>query len=273
MADGMYKKPRTIEEFKAFCEQHDIPAEKMRFFIGVDHREPKAYGVYKDENGDFVLYKNKTDGTRAVRYKGPYEDIAINELYEKMKAEVEKRKGNTRAFEEASYDETSAERSSYSESGHVNDDGLWHDPGEDSSAGFREAGGRITKPGCTRFFAWFTAIIVGSSLLMVVFDKSPKRGYYNYDNTDYYYDSGYWYDYDYDSGEWDPAYEIDPYLEENYDDYYVQDWYDESSDYSDFSDSDYYDESYYSDDDDYDWDSDYDYDDYDYGDSDWDSDW
>ena len=91
MSNETYKKPRTIAELKAFCEEHGIPAEKMHFFIGEDYRGPKAYGVY-EEDGHFIVYKNKADGTRAVRYSGPYEDIAVNEIYEKMKSEVEMRR-------------------------------------------------------------------------------------------------------------------------------------------------------------------------------------
>ena len=37
------------------------------FFIGEDCREPKAYGIFQTDDGDFVVYKNKADGVRAVR--------------------------------------------------------------------------------------------------------------------------------------------------------------------------------------------------------------
>ena len=80
--------PKTIEELKAFCQSKNMPLEKMRFFIGVDYREPKAFGIYKDENGHFIVYKNKADGSRAVRYDGPDEAYAVNEIFQKLKSEV-----------------------------------------------------------------------------------------------------------------------------------------------------------------------------------------
>ncbi len=86
-----YQKPKTIDELRWFCDDHDIPAREMRFFIGEDFKEPKAFGIYQDAEGEFVVYKNKSDGSRAVRYKGPDEAFAVNEIYEKMKAETEQR--------------------------------------------------------------------------------------------------------------------------------------------------------------------------------------
>ena len=45
----------------------------MRFFIGEDFREARAFGIYKAGENRFVVYKNKSDGSRAVRYDGPDE--------------------------------------------------------------------------------------------------------------------------------------------------------------------------------------------------------
>ncbi|MDD6194703.1 MAG: hypothetical protein PUB19_07380 [Lachnospiraceae bacterium] len=81
--------PVTIEELQKFIAEKNIPAEKIRFFIGVDYREPKAFGIYKDEmTGNFVVYKNKADGTRAVRYEGKDEAYAVNEIYQKLRDEI-----------------------------------------------------------------------------------------------------------------------------------------------------------------------------------------
>ena len=63
--------PTTIEQLKQWYVDHHLPPEETtRFFIGKDIKEPKAFGIYKDDSGDFVVYKNKADGSRAVRYKG-----------------------------------------------------------------------------------------------------------------------------------------------------------------------------------------------------------
>ena len=81
--------PVTIEELQKFIAEKNIPAEKIRFFIGVDYREPKAFGIYRDEmTGNFVVYKNKADGTRAVRYEGKDEAYAVNEIYQKLREEI-----------------------------------------------------------------------------------------------------------------------------------------------------------------------------------------
>ena len=63
--------PTTIDELKKWYEDHHLPpAETTRFFIGVDYKEPRAFGIYKDSyTGKFVVYKNKDDGSRAVRYE------------------------------------------------------------------------------------------------------------------------------------------------------------------------------------------------------------
>ena len=82
-APGHVLLPRTIEELKAFCAQRGIRPERLRFFIGQNCTEPRAYGIYRD--GDrFIVYKNKTDGTRAVRYAGSDEARAVGELYGKL---------------------------------------------------------------------------------------------------------------------------------------------------------------------------------------------
>ena len=89
------KIPETIDELRAFCDARRMPLERMRFFIGEDYRGARAFGIYKDADGDCVVYKNKADGSRAVRYKGPDEKRAVRELYEKLKAETELRRENS----------------------------------------------------------------------------------------------------------------------------------------------------------------------------------
>lgn len=84
--------PKTIEELKEFCASKGMPLEKMRFFIGRDYRQPKAFGIFKDSSGSFVVYKNKDDGTRAIRYQGNDEAYAVNELFQKLKSEIELRR-------------------------------------------------------------------------------------------------------------------------------------------------------------------------------------
>ncbi len=82
--------PRTIQELLSFCNQNGMPLEKMRFFIGVDYRYPMAFGIYKDGN-DYIVYKNKSNGERAIRYRGPDEAFAVKELYLKLMDECHMR--------------------------------------------------------------------------------------------------------------------------------------------------------------------------------------
>ena len=86
--------PKTIEELKAYCEQNGLTPERTRFFVGVDYKQPRAFGIYKDDTGEFVVYKNKANGERAVRYRGVDEAYAVNELYERLQDEIHNQKAH-----------------------------------------------------------------------------------------------------------------------------------------------------------------------------------
>lgn len=277
--------PQTIEELKAFAARHGLPLEKMRFFLGENYTGARAYGIYQDDNsGDFIVYKNKSDGSRAVRYRGKDEAYAVNELYQKMKAEVAVQKAHPSHGGSRSAPRAAANRPVRS-------------------------GRRL---GCLSWFLIsFIALFVLSGLSSLLdnrfhFTSSEPmpHGYYQYGGTTYYpfHDDWYYWDDAYD--DW---YETDPPVDftDNYDDYFLSDsYYDVSgadfgsfydgSVYQEYSDSDYYDSDYYDSDyydsyddsydydddysswDDDDWDSDWDWDsgsDWDSGWSDWDSDW
>ena len=246
--------PATIGELRAFCEKHRMPLEQMRFFIGEDCREARAFGIYQDEEGMFVVYKNKADGSRAVRYRGRDEAYAVNELYQKLQSEVlnqRQRQAGTRSAPP---------------------------PQERYFTGQRKQKAR-------KHNIW---LIIGAILLIVLLaellNREPASGYYSYGGDQYYSQSGDWYLFDSMLGDW-VATEVDGQLGHHYQDYYDSDTYEYGSDYSDWGDSEYaYDYSDSSDwggssnDDgwDSDWDDDdwdYDYDDWDSGYTDWDSDW
>ena len=40
-------RPKTMAELLDFAAQRRMPLEKMRFFVGRDYREPKAFGIYR----------------------------------------------------------------------------------------------------------------------------------------------------------------------------------------------------------------------------------
>ncbi len=80
--------PKTISELQEWFEANGFDYYKTRFFIGMDFKEPKAFGIYKDGSGDFVVYKNKANGERAVRYQGPDEKHAVNEIWQRFNQEI-----------------------------------------------------------------------------------------------------------------------------------------------------------------------------------------
>lgn len=82
--------PKTIEELKEYCAERGMPLLRMRFFIGENFQEPKAFGIYQSGN-DFIVYKNKANGQRAIRYQGPDEEYAVNELFMKLLDECHRR--------------------------------------------------------------------------------------------------------------------------------------------------------------------------------------
>lgn len=88
--------PRTIEELKQWYKDANLPPEETtRFFIGRNYIERCAFGIYKDENtGDFIVYKNKDTGVRAIRYQGKDEAYAVNELYLRLKEEITNQKAH-----------------------------------------------------------------------------------------------------------------------------------------------------------------------------------
>lgn len=228
--------PQTMEELSAFCRARRMPLEQMRFFIGRDFREPRAFGIYQDASGDYVVYKNKADGTRAVRYRGPDEAYAVREIYLKLKDETERRRGN-------------------------------------SAGAAVRSGGNAKKNALLRPILTILVIVFGISIVHGSFDKKPSQGYYHYNDDYYYYQNGDWYYYSNSMLDWVAAGLVDQELEDNYRDYYESSAYRDSYGFEDFRDSSYYNPSPRDDDDDDDDSWDYDYDSWDAGDTDWDSDW
>lgn len=255
--------PKTIEELQDWYKKRNLPdPEVTRFFIGIDYKEPKAFGIYKNENSEFIVYKNKADGSRAVRYKGKDEQYAVNELYQRLKDEIVHQK-------------------------HLNEGNKSGASGSSSSgSGFSGGGGG--KGGKTpfgsklvRFLLKFWIIAVLASFL-VTFIVTPIRnrhnGYYQYGETilyNYQDDWFYW-----DNNDWQrlddyaEAKEITDEINQNYDEYYMSREWDSSYPAGNWDNSEYYDQYHSSSDSDsnsdYDWGSD---DSWDSGGTDWDSDW
>lgn len=225
--------PKTIEELKEYCAERGMPLLRMRFFIGEDYREPKAFGIYKD--GDrFIVYKNKSDGYRAVRYDGPDEEYAVNEIFQKLLSECHNR-------------------------------GIYPDGKESVQKQKKENKSFAVKLVLLQVIIFFFIFIFAATCSIV---RHKNDGYYQFNNdtTWYHYgDDWYYTDNDTSVGGW---YYDTPPVEGNYSDYYIGDDYNSDWGVSDFEESTTWDsiqESHSS--------SSSDYDSWDSGGTDWDSDW
>ena len=195
-----------------------MPLEKMRFFIGINEPSPRAFGIYR-EGDRFIVYKNKSDGSRAVRYDGPDEAYAVNELYLKLLEEHRLRKngggsGSTR-----------------------------------SSGGTQQRKNPIIPRIVSAIILLFVLYQLAGPRL-----SHRKDGYYRLGERLFYRYGSSWY---VDSDYYDDWVETDSFPVDDYGSYYVGDNYDDSWGSSDFTDSDTWD-SLQDSDSDSDWDTDYD---------------
>ena len=227
-------RPCTIEQLRDFCAYNEMPLERMRFFVGEDYKEARAFGIYREDDR-FVVYKNKADGSRAVRYNGPDEARAVGELYDKLLDECHKRD-------------------------------IWPDGKPEGLDKRRKADKRRML-----LIAVLMALImaVGAFIFMRLDARRHAHdGYYRFGDEGIYfcYGEDWYYDDDYydwvllDSGPYDDY--------DDWSDYYLGQDYDDGWGYSDFTSSEAWDriqEENRT--------SASDYDSWDTGDTDWDSDW
>ena len=233
--------PQTIEELKAWYESHNLPPEEItRFFIGKDISEPKAFGIYKTETGDFVVYKNKSTGERAVRYKGADEGYAVNELYQRLKAEIADQKHNSPGAKPTALKDDS----------------------------FKKRNRRLGC-GCVTLLVIMMIYFIASA----AFDGVPPRGYYKYNGTEYYHQNSKWFSYDPTTDKWLEAESLSEYINDDNADQYKYSGHEGTA----FEQTNWYDNgSSGSSDDDDDWDSDSKWsssDSWSSSSTDWDSDW
>ena len=206
-ADGI---PKTIEELKTFAAQKNIPLSQMRFFLDYDMKEPRAYGIYKDEYGNFIVYKNKSNGERAVRYKGSDEAYAVNEIYQKLRTEMAEQKIQQAENLHQTYQ-----------------------PNRNNAYKSNNGDSEINPSKVIIICAVFIWIVVIFAELSFGSSSSGNHNRYNnsyYNNYDYGYDYDSDYDYDYDYGydysydEWDYDWDDNDW-DYDYDwDYSYSDW-------------------------------------------------
>ena len=237
--------PKTIEQLQKWYEDRQLPPyEVTRFFIGINYTNPKAFGIYKDGN-EFVVYKNKADGQRAIRYRGTDEAYAVNELYLKLKDEILNQKAHNQDRRSGVVNSSSTNST----------DGNKRSPAKWSG---------VLKNGL---------FVLGIIAIIIVMFNYYKVDYYRYNDTIYVNSRYEWFEYDgYDYDVVDesdiPADMLDNKSTYGYD-YSDSKW---DSSITEFKDSNYYAEHYDSSDQDsdFDWDSG---DSWDSNDTNWDSDW
>lgn len=262
-----------------FVQKHNIPLDTIRFALGEDKgHEPRWFYIYQDRfTGEWVVAKNKSDGSTAERYRGNDEAKACQILFDKMEEEFNKRqfKSPQTTQAETKYREEIKKRKTRDR--------------------FASA---LHNTVVYAIVIVILAIIVRATLT----DKPgsarrPGQGYYVFQRTYddgsvwddlYYYLDSSWYYFDEEYDDWYVDEDFD-YSYDYVDDYYVGNYYSSLDGYYDgdawdFDDTTYYqyyldtmdndsDNNYYYDDDDDDsWDS-FDWGDWDSNDSDWDSDW
>ncbi|MBR3077540.1 MAG: hypothetical protein IKH07_06420 [Oscillospiraceae bacterium] len=205
-------KPRTIDELQRFAADHNLPLRKMRVHLGEDYRGARAYGIYQAEDGSFVVYKNKSDGSRAVRYQGSDEAYAVNELFLKMKEQIALQParraavlgGTRRAFTPSPDSTPPAEPPSWK---------------------------AVVKKNAWKYLL---ILLICTVIWYAVKHRGPSKGYYRYGGDYYYYQSSNWYHYNSGSSQWYPV-TVDDALSDNYRDYFQSDDYESSYGVQDFA--------------------------------------
>ncbi len=161
--------PITIEELKQWYKDRGLPPyETTRFFIGENYKGKRAFGIYHDKKtGNYIVYKNKDNGQRAIRYEGTDEAYAVNELYQRLKQEIIQQK------------RLNVEKSKNSGKTKVPASGKRN----------RLSGKRIGK-----FLARLIGIPLGIffvifviAFIYVLIEDAPKDGYYDYQQSMYYH--------------------------------------------------------------------------------------
>ena len=281
-------KVNSIQDIKNLAEKHNIPLTEMRFFVGENYTKPKAFGIY-EENGEFIVYKNKDNGQRAIRYQGKDEAEAAQILMVKIVEETKLRQKNADWWQ---HQEDLAENNEYVK-----------EYTKEINERYPETTKRyriydffmdfFTYKGLYYFYILLALfLMVYSIFLSYEFYKESQNnhpnissGYYVNNNDLYYYNYPRWYIWNSES--WDSYnydYKVDVYSNWTFSDKVYEDTYKIEEDFIDFNE---YKETYSLADDDYDniwsqdWDSNYDDNDfysYDFSDwsssdTDWSSDW
>ncbi len=194
--------PRSLEELRSYCRAHRLSAETLRFSIGKDSAEPRVTGLFREPSGDFVVFRNKGDGSRLELYRGRDEASAVRVFFPRLQdALARQRSGSGRAASSR------------------------------SSASVRRQSGCLTRP-----LLLVILLIILFSLVFTFFDRSPSKGYYRYNEVYYYCDDGDWYYYSASMLSWIPLAAPEQELADNAREYFESSVYRSSFPVPDFQD-------------------------------------
>ncbi len=198
--------PLTIEQLKQWYADRGLPpAETTRFFIGENYKGARAFGIYKDQKtGNYVVYKNKDNGNRAIRYEGTDEAYAVNELYQRLKEEIIQQKQHNLVKKTADQSVRVSPAKSNSTKSIFNPLGTLF---SGLLLAFGVVGGLIGSVVLVILIGFAMIVVIGMAVIFV--EDAPKDGYYQYQQAYYYhYDFSEpegktdWFLYDTSSGEW-----------------------------------------------------------------------
>lgn len=91
-SEHSFQMPKTLRELELLLEENRLSPNDIRLHIREDYPGPLCCGIFQDAEGNFVVYKNRIDGSRVVRYQGPDEAYAVSELLQKALDRVEVRR-------------------------------------------------------------------------------------------------------------------------------------------------------------------------------------
>ena len=219
--------PKTLVQLKRYCEERQLDTKRLRFFIDENCEEPKAYGLFRDERGNFVVYKNHSEGSRKVYYIGGDEAYAVNLIYEKLGKTLRSRR---RHHHRHHHHHSSGTGTTSRARDHLRD--------PSSVIGRKHQNQKRLR--LLIAAALLMVLLVFGMILRAALTKPvyTHNGYYRCDGVYYYSQNDEWFRYD-ASGGWQPVQVSDGFLE-NYADYYLTAWW--SADYkvTDFRESKYY---------------------------------
>ena len=196
--------PKTILELKEYCERNNLTPSKTRFFIDYDYSGAKAFGIYKDNlTGEFVVYKNKADGSRVERYRGTDEEFAVLELYDRLQSEIANQKLRYAA------EMAERERNKYEEPRYDQDrifhDEIINDFGNNTFSDNHRSNNRNSDD--QNFVnKIISVIIILISIILGLAGFGGNGGYSSYNDDNYSYSSSYSHDSGWSSDNWDSGF-------------------------------------------------------------------